>query len=39
VKPTLEVIIRETPASLKRSYNPDFGIALIDIDLSDRTNE
>lgn len=35
VRPTLEVIIRETPASLRRSYNPDFGIALIDIARSD----
>ncbi len=35
VRPTLEVIIRETPASLKRSYKPEFGIALIDIDRSE----
>ncbi len=30
VRPTLEVIIRETPAELRRSYRPEFGIALID---------
>jgi len=30
VRPTLEVIIRETPAQLRRSYRPEFGIALID---------
>jgi uncharacterized protein len=30
VRPTLEVIVRETPAELKRTYRPEFGIALID---------
>jgi len=30
VRPTLEVVIRETPAELRRSYRKDFGIALID---------
>lgn len=30
VRPTLEVVIRETPAELRRSYNREFGIALID---------
>ncbi|KAB0565817.1 MULTISPECIES: PPC domain-containing DNA-binding protein [Brucella/Ochrobactrum group] len=30
VKPTLEVIIRETPQELRRRYCPEFGIALID---------
>ncbi|MGQ8631134.1 PPC domain-containing DNA-binding protein [Agrobacterium sp. DE0009] len=30
VRPTLEVVIRETPAELRRSYSKDFGIALID---------
>ncbi|MCZ4432829.1 DNA-binding protein [Agrobacterium sp. SOY23] len=30
VRPTLEVVIRETPAELRRSYRPEFGIALID---------
>ncbi|WP_421566241.1 PPC domain-containing DNA-binding protein [Ochrobactrum sp. EDr1-4] len=30
VRPTLEVIIRETPQELRRRYRPEFGIALID---------
>lgn len=30
VRPTLEVVIRETPAELRRSYRQEFGIALID---------
>lgn len=30
VRPTLEVIVRETPAELRRSYNREYGIALID---------
>lgn len=30
VRPTLEVLIRETPAKLRRTYRPEFGIALID---------
>jgi len=30
VRPTLEVIVKETPAELKRTYRPEFGIALID---------
>jgi predicted DNA-binding protein with PD1-like motif len=30
VRPTLEVIVRETPAELKRTFRPEFGIALID---------
>lgn len=30
VRPTLEVIIRETPQELRRRYCPEFGIALID---------
>jgi predicted DNA-binding protein with PD1-like motif len=32
VRPTLEVVLRETPAELKRSHRPDLGIALIDVD-------
>ncbi|MGQ3296268.1 MAG: PPC domain-containing DNA-binding protein, partial [Shinella sp.] len=32
VRPTLEVVVRETPAELKRSHRPDLGIALIDLD-------
>lgn len=31
VNPTLEVIVRETPAELRRTYRPEFGISLIDI--------
>ena len=31
VRPTLEVIIRETPAELRRTYRSEFGIALIDV--------
>ncbi len=30
VRPTLEIVIRETPAELRRSYRREFGIALID---------
>lgn len=30
VRPTLEVIVKETPAQLRRTYRPEFGIALID---------
>ncbi|MDM7852477.1 PPC domain-containing DNA-binding protein [Pseudochrobactrum kiredjianiae] len=30
VRPTLEVIIRETNQQLRRRYHPEFGIALID---------
>lgn len=30
VRPTLEVVIRETPATLRRSFHPEFGLALID---------
>jgi predicted DNA-binding protein with PD1-like motif len=32
VRPTLEVMLRETPASLRRKHRPDLGIALIDLD-------
>lgn len=30
VRPTLEVVVRETPADLRRRHRPDLGIALID---------
>lgn len=30
VRPTLEVMLRETPARLRRRHRPDLGIALID---------
>ena len=35
VFPTLEVIIREAPAQLRKVMNPDIGIALIDLDRSE----
>ena len=31
VRPTLEVVIEETPAGLRRRKRPDLGIALIDL--------
>lgn len=31
VWPTLEVIIRESPAELRRTYRPEVGLALIDL--------
>jgi predicted DNA-binding protein with PD1-like motif len=31
VRPTLEVVLVETPAELRRTYRPRFGIALIDL--------
>ena len=34
VRPTLEVVIRETPAKLRRRHRADLGIALIDINAS-----
>ena len=35
VYPTLEVIVRETPAALRKVMRPDIGIALIDLDRSE----
>jgi uncharacterized protein len=35
VFPTLEVIIHEAPAELRKVMNPDIGIALIDLDRSE----
>src|SRR3984885_8216001 len=35
VFPTLEVIIPEAPAQLRKVLNPDIGIALIDLDRSE----
>ncbi len=35
VFPTLEVIVTETPAELRRVVRPDLGIALIDLDTSE----
>ena len=34
VWPTLEVIVREAPAELRKTYRPDIGLALIDPDRS-----
>lgn len=34
VWPTLEVVIRETPAELRKTHRPDLGLALIDLDRS-----
>ena len=35
VYPTLEVVIREAPAQLRKVMNPDIGIALIDLEQSE----
>ncbi|MGI8787173.1 MAG: PPC domain-containing DNA-binding protein [Pyrinomonadaceae bacterium] len=32
VRPTLEVILTESPAKMRRKYNEKFGLALIDLD-------
>jgi predicted DNA-binding protein with PD1-like motif len=34
VFPTLEVIIEETPTELRRGYDPETGLPLIDLDAS-----
>jgi predicted DNA-binding protein with PD1-like motif len=34
VRPTLEVIVIESPAHLRKSFRPEFGLALIDLDQS-----
>ncbi len=36
VRPTLEVVLTETPSKLRRKKRPDLGIALIDIDAGAR---
>jgi uncharacterized protein len=36
VWPTLEVIVREAPAELRKTYRPDVGLALIDLDTEGR---
>src|SRR5436309_1102404 len=36
VWPTLEVVIRETPAQLRRVHQPEIGIALIELNQSQR---
>jgi predicted DNA-binding protein with PD1-like motif len=35
VSPTLEVVVTETPAQLRKVMRPDIGIALIDLDRSE----
>jgi len=35
VFPTLEVVLREAPAELRRVLRPDLGVALIDLDRSE----
>jgi len=35
VWPTLEVIIRETPTELRKTFRPEVGLALIDLGASD----
>src|SRR5215472_8874154 len=35
VFPTLEAVVTETPARLKKVFRPDIGIALIDLDQSE----
>jgi predicted DNA-binding protein with PD1-like motif len=35
VFPTLEVVVTETPAELRKVMHPDLGIALIELDRSD----
>jgi hypothetical protein len=34
VRPTLELIVIESPAHLHKTFRPEFGIALIDLDRS-----
>jgi uncharacterized protein len=34
VRPTLEVIVVESPAHLRKSYRPEFGLALVDLNRS-----
>jgi predicted DNA-binding protein with PD1-like motif len=35
VRPTLEVVLTETPARLAKTYRPDVGLALIDLHRAD----
>jgi predicted DNA-binding protein with PD1-like motif len=35
VRPTLEVVLRETPSELAKNYRPELGLALIDLNTSD----
>lgn len=35
VWPTLEVVVRETPAQLRKTWRPEIGLALIDLERPD----
>ncbi|HEX3998710.1 MAG TPA: PPC domain-containing DNA-binding protein [Pirellulales bacterium] len=35
VRPTLELIVIESPAHLRKTFRPEFGLALIDLEHSD----
>lgn len=35
VRPTLEVVVRESPSALRKTFRPDVGLALIDLDADD----
>jgi uncharacterized protein len=39
VRPTLEVVLIETPSHLRRKKKPDLGIALIDLEADKRTGK
>ncbi|MFT4120835.1 PPC domain-containing DNA-binding protein [Bradyrhizobium sp.] len=39
VRPTLEVVMTDTPAHLRRKKKPDLGIALIDLEASSSTEK
>jgi uncharacterized protein len=39
VRPTLEVVLIDTPSHLRRKKKPDLGIALIDLEADKRTGE
>lgn len=39
VRPTLEVVLTETPARLAKTYRPEVGLALIDLDVAERRQE
>ena len=38
VRPTLELIVTESPAHLHKKFRPEFGVALIDLNSSDAEN-
>jgi hypothetical protein len=39
VRPTLELMLVESPAHLRKTFRPEFGIALIDVERSDAGRE